>query len=148
MNCGVCGYSDGTIRPRESLEICNGEAVQTSDGVHVRIPVPREREFGFRNPRKLQDPKLPSKKEVEDHNLSGHMPYRSWCTFCVMGRGKAAPHCKQTRGDGLPELHIDYCFMATEDKPLAIILVAEETTSIMVMVTVVPMKKGPPFNSQ
>ena len=142
MNCGLCGPSDVTIRPKEKLDICNGEVVETSDGVDVRIPVPREKEFGLRNPRKLQDPKLPSKKEVEDHNLSGHMPYRSWCTFCVMGRGKAAPHYKQTRADGLPELHMDYCFMATEDKPLATILVAKETTSKMIMATVVPRKGG------
>ena len=57
-----------------------------------------------------------------------------------MGKGKAAPHYKQDRDDGLPELHIDYCFMATENKPLATILVAKETTSKMVMATVVPMK--------
>ena len=102
--------------------------------------MPREREFGLRNPRKLHGPKLPSKKEVEDQNLSGHMPYRSWCSFCVMGRVKAAPHYKQTRGDGLPELHVNYCCMATENKPLATILVSTETTSKMVMATVVPMK--------
>ena len=122
------------------MDIGNEEEVRTSDGVDVKIPVPREMEFGLRNPRKLQDPKLPSKKEVEDHNLAGHMPYRSWCTFCVMGKGKAAPHYKQDRDDGLPELHIDYCFMATENKPLATSLVAKETTSKMVMATVVPMK--------
>ena len=56
-----------------------------------------------------------------------------------MGRGKAAPHCKQTRQEGLPELHIDYCFMATEDKPSATIMVAKETTSETEMATVVPM---------
>ena len=104
MSCGLCGPGEAIRPERKDLDICNGEVVETSDGVDVRIPVPREREFGLRNPRKLQDPKLPSKKEVEDHNLSGHMPYRSWCTFCVMGRGKAAPHYKQTREDGLPEL--------------------------------------------
>ena len=70
------------------------------------------------------------------------MPYRSWCTFCVMGTGKAAPHYKQIRVDGLPELHVDYCFMATGNKPLATILVAKETTSKMVMATVVPMRGG------
>ena len=140
MSCGLCGPGKVTIRPEEDLDICNGEVVETSDGVDVRIPVPREREFGLRNPPKLQDPKLPSKKEVEGHILSGHMPYRSWCTFCVMGRGKAAPHHKQTREVGLPELHVDYCFMATDNKSLATILVAKETTSKMVMATVVPMK--------
>ena len=80
-----------------------------SDGVAVQIPVPREWEFGLRNPRTLQDTKLPSKNDVEDHNLAEHMPYRNWCTFCVMGRGKATPHKKQSREDGLPELHLDYC---------------------------------------
>ena len=140
MSCEPCGPNEAIRPERKDLDICNGEAVEASDGVDVRIPVPREKEFGLRNPRKLQDPRLPSKKEVEEHNLSGHMPYRSWCTFCVMGRGKAAPHCKQTRGDGLPELHVDYCFMPTENKPLATILVAKETMSKMIMATVVPMK--------
>ena len=91
MNCGECGRSEGAISPTIKLYICNGEAVRSSDGAQVQIPVPREKEFVLRNPRKLQDPKLPSKKEVEDHNRSGHMPYRSWCVSCVMGRGKASP---------------------------------------------------------
>ena len=99
MNCGDCGRSEGAISPPKELDFCNGEAVQSSDGMQVQIPVPRENKFGLRNPRKLQDPKLPSKKEVEGPNLSGHMPYRSWCTFCVMGRGKASPHQKQLRED-------------------------------------------------
>ena len=72
-----------------------------SDDADVPVPVPREKEFGLRSPRQLQDPKLPSKKEVEDHNLAGHMPYRNWCTFCVMGRGKATPHKKLPREDSL-----------------------------------------------
>ena len=74
MSCCVCCGSDEAISPKIKFDICNGEAVQ-SDGVEVQIPVPREREFGLRNPRKIQGPRLPSKKEVEHHNLSGHMPY-------------------------------------------------------------------------
>ena len=105
MNCDECGRSEGAISPTTKPNICNGEAVQSSDGVQVQIPVPREKKFGLRNPRRLQDPKFPSKKEVEGDNLSGHMPYHSWCTFCVMGRGEASPHRKQLREDGLPELH-------------------------------------------
>ena len=45
MNCGLCGPSDVTIRPKENLEICNGEVVETSDGVDVRMPAPRERDL-------------------------------------------------------------------------------------------------------
>ena len=29
--------------------------------------------------RKLIDPKLPSEKEVEEHYVRGHFPYRNWC---------------------------------------------------------------------
>ena len=88
--------------------------------------MPREREYGIRRPRKLQDPRLPSRKEVEDHHLAARLPYRSWYTFCVMGKGRSAPHYKQTRGDALPGLHLSYCFVSTEGKPLATILAAKE----------------------
>ena len=36
-------------------------------------------------------PKEPSKREREEHNIS-HMPYRSWCSFCVRGRGISSHH--------------------------------------------------------
>ena len=33
-------------------------------------------------PKGLPSPSLPSKAEVEHYNLT-HLPYRSWCPFCV-----------------------------------------------------------------
>ena len=124
-----------------------GEEVPTaemliSDGVDVPIPVPRESEFGSRNRRKLQDPRLPSKKEANDHSLAVHTPYRSWCTFCVMGEGKSAPHQQQLRDDGLPQLTLDYCFISTKGNPLATILVAKANISKTIIATVVPFKGG------
>ena len=79
----------------------------------AKVKVPREQEYGVRNPRKLQDPRLPSRRDVEEYNLT-HLPYRSWCPFCVAGEGKMAPRFKQLRVGGLPEIHLDYCFMSTE----------------------------------
>ena len=35
------------------------------------------------NVRKLNDQKLPSEREVEEHYLRGHCPFRSWCSCCV-----------------------------------------------------------------
>ena len=61
------------------------------EGGEVRMT--REREFGVRNPRKIADPRLPSKKEVDEHELT-HLPYRNWCAFCVSGKGKLSPHFK------------------------------------------------------
>ena len=38
----------------------------------------------------------PSPKEVEEHNVT-HMPFRSWCPFCVKGKAKDE---SQKRGKG------------------------------------------------
>ena len=110
--------------------------------VGPELDAPTEQEYGMRNPRKLLDPKLPSRQEVEEHCLT-HLPYRNWCTFCVQGKGKASPHFKNpSRSDGLSEVHMDYCFLSTEGDKLATVLVAKERTTKMGMSTMVPMKGG------
>ena len=58
----------------------------------------------------------------------------------MAGKGKVASHFKQTRTDGLPELHCDYCFLGTEGCPLATVLVAKEKITRMTLSTVALMK--------
>ena len=41
--------------------------------------------------RKLIDPRLPSQREVDEHNLT-HLPYRNWCPICVRAKGKDLDH--------------------------------------------------------
>ena len=48
---------------------------------------------GARKPMFVQDPKLPSQREREEHQMT-HLPYRSWCSHCVRGKGKEAPHLR------------------------------------------------------
>ena len=36
-------------------------------------------------------PEEPTRKEWEEHQLT-HVPYRSWCPFCVKGRGRQDAH--------------------------------------------------------
>ena len=43
--------------------------------------------------RRIGDPRLPTEKEVEEHNLT-HVPYRNWCPHCVRGLGKDLDHRK------------------------------------------------------
>ena len=67
-------------------------------------------------PKGLPSPSLPSKAEVEHHNLT-HLPYRSWCPFCVAARRKNNAHFAN-RGEGRakPLFCADYCFVGeTED---------------------------------
>ena len=47
--------------------------------------------------------------EVQEHEISGHEPYRSWCRACVAGRGRADAHVGR-RGveKGVPIIGVDY----------------------------------------
>ena len=42
--------------------------------------------------RKLVDPLLPNKKDVDEHWVRGHLPYRNWCEVCVRSRGREMDH--------------------------------------------------------
>ena len=39
------------------------------------------------------DPKLPSQQEVDEHRCT-HVPYRDWCRWCVLGRGRGLQHSR------------------------------------------------------
>ena len=53
-----------------------------------------------REPRRRNRPTYPASREIEDHVLTGHATFRSWCAACVQGRGRAERH----HGDGRKEL--------------------------------------------
>ena len=90
---------------------------------------------------KMQDPKVPSREEVEMHELT-HVPFRSWCECCVMGRGVEAPHRRRGDGEeGLPEMHLDYCFPKTDRGEGMTILVMRIKSARMTCATAVA-KKG------
>ena len=53
-------------------------------------------------------PKKPSASEVEEHRKS-NLPYRSWCPWCVMGRGLGEQRGKhEGREHSIPRVGIDY----------------------------------------
>jgi hypothetical protein len=91
--------------------------------------------------RKLIDPKLPSEKEVEEHYVRGHFPYRNWCHICVRAKGKDMGHQKEGGKERkVPEYHFDYCFPGDELGFKWTILVGKERISKTWMATAVPSK--------
>ena len=48
--------------------------------------------------RPLPQPRLPSRQEVQDHELT-HIPCRSWCVHCVRGAGRSDAHRRRARQD-------------------------------------------------
>jgi len=97
-------------------------------------------EAGQRKTTKLPDPLAPTAAERAEHELT-HIPYRSWCSCCVKGRGRQADHRTSKSEGALHELHVDFCFMGAEgeDDKLTILVLKEKKTK-MSMATVVPSK--------
>ena len=58
----------------------------------------------------------------------------------MRAKGKAPDHKQQVREDGLPEIHMDYCFLSSEGSRLHTVLVARERNSRMTLSSIVPHK--------
>ncbi len=109
----MAGASEGdrqevaAVRPEEEEEVESESEEEVVEGaVGERIRAEREKE----KIKVLADPRKPTAKEVEFHNLT-HLPCRNWCEFCVAAKGKDLDHRKDVREiRGLPKYSFDYCF--------------------------------------
>ena len=63
---------------------------------------------------RLCQPCQPTQAEVDAHERAYHLPYRSWCSSCVRGRGKAQPHKRipadEKAAERIPTISYDYGF--------------------------------------
>ena len=84
-------------------------------------------EFGNRRVVREHDPRQPSQQEKEEHQMT-HLPFRSWCRHCIMGRGREED-CRKSMEEErqVPEVHLDYMFMGDEKegKTLAFLVARE-----------------------
>ena len=62
----------------------------------------------------LKCPGQPSAQEEEDHRCS-HIPFRSWCRYCVMGRGLGTPHLLSQGQSCIPRVGLDYFYITDRD---------------------------------
>ena len=60
-------------------------------------------------PRYAHDPLQPTARQIAEHRVN-HIPYRTWCQWCVLGRGRGQPH-KRTPGSTVPVIGLDYFFI-------------------------------------
>ena len=137
-----------SVRPSEvSNDIGDVEAESDADDERdstLEVGEPCERialEREGAEVRKLVDPALPSQKEVDDHWIRGHIPYRNWCEICVRSKGKDMDHT-QDKGQErrIPEYHFDYCFPGDELGFKWTVLCGKERMSKSWFGTAVPMK--------
>ena len=60
----------------------------------------------------------PTQAEVDEHRLSGHCVYRSWCSSCVRGKGQSGHHKTRTEDDAkgdVPIISMDYGYLGTRN---------------------------------
>ena len=89
-------------------------------------------------------PRGPPDAERRAHEIH-HMPYRSWCEYCVRGRGKESPHLSryEQADDGIPVVQMDYAFLHdTSDKEAKVTLLTMVDNSSGQMGATAVQKKG------
>ena len=88
----------------ESLEVEGeqGEIIGLDDDELEAEAAPR---------RTAPDPGQPTREEVEEHRVD-HFPFRSWCEFCVKGRGSGEQHRRGPDG-AIPSISAEY-FIVTK----------------------------------
>ena len=75
------------------------------------IEVQDDDEQDVEQARQAHSPPQPTDQEMESHRCDHH-PYRSWCKFCVMGRGRGFPH-GQGQDSAIPVIGMDYFFITS-----------------------------------
>ena len=87
-----------------------GAAAPEHDGEDVRDLEQEARERPVRVLRKR--PEQPTAAEVQEHEISGHEPLRSWCRACVAGRGRAGAHVGRPGVEkGVPIIGVHYGYL-------------------------------------
>ena len=104
---GATDSSDESVRPdnthEQPLKCCRCGCVMVEeessriiapveDGIEEgEVHVEEESEEDSAELKHAKDIASPSRDAVEQHRVT-HLPYRSWCKQCVMGRGIGKPH--------------------------------------------------------
>ena len=101
---------------------------------------------GERKAVKARDPRKPSKEQIIEHELAGHLPMRDWCPHCVKGRGMEAPHRRRGEVAEIPEVSVDFFFLGDPGQECAwTLLAARERDTGMTLATAVPAKGADDF---
>ena len=97
------------------MRFCGGRLLASTEGEAEggeEIEIKDEGSEETENIKIAPDPGQPTARQVEEHRQRGHIPYRLWCKWCLMGRGRGAPHSK--RGSStIPIVGLDYFFITS-----------------------------------
>ena len=92
-------------------------------------------------------PEEPTQSEIDDHHLSGHTPFRQWCSACVMGSANSNPHHKHKDEDqSIPVVSMDYGYMESKNQEKGMpMLVMKDRKTKAIYANIVPEKGLNPY---
>ncbi len=100
----------------------------------------------------LPDPGQPTTKQMEEHRITGHAVYRSWCPFCVAACATGEQHRSRPEERSISRVSFDYLFTTKSAKVLTKaelqggeevelkVLVAKDSSTKSIFAHVVPQK--------
>ena len=105
------------------------EVIGRSDTDHNPVPEEEEAPEEARPAKPARSPILPTAAQREEHEAT-HLPFRSWCRFCVSGRRDSQPHSRIPQEHGAQEVSLDYCFIRRreEEQTMTILLLKDRAT--------------------
>lgn len=102
-------------------------------------------------PKMIPIPYQPTAAQIEEHEMIGHVQYRSWCRHCVAARGVGQQHKKVEHIESEePEIACDYAYMRSDNEKTDIsnnlpMLVLKDSKTKMYGATFVSEKGVDPY---
>ena len=95
----------------------------------------------------VKSPLAPSAAEVQEHEATGHVVYRSWCPICQAARSTGQPHLKAPAEDetAVPQILWDYGYLGADDGKSLPLLVVKDRRTKRVAATFVQAKGSDPY---
>lgn len=108
-------WETGFSRAGLDIHECANEPVRPEDDELDELSDLGEEEM--REVKVKQASMKPSIHDIEEHYLSGHAVFRSWCDHCVNGQASNDPHKtnKEKEECTVPVVGMDYMYMEEED---------------------------------
>jgi hypothetical protein len=82
------------------------------EDVEEEVAIADELEEETQPPKLAAYPHQPTDQQLERHRCEGHQPYRSWCKWCVQGRGRGLQH-RAGGGPSIPRIGLAYLFITS-----------------------------------
>ena len=94
-----------------------------------------------------KSPLEPTAAEIEEHEILGHVQFRSWCRHCVAARGVGQQHRSQDEEpEGtLPTISSDYAYLSQESEDVMPMVVIRDRRTKSYAATMVQAKGGDPY---